>query len=92
MLFTDPAGQTQIVGVSDPTHIKIEGQPGALIFGKLKLPTAMWFMNFPTLGQPTTAPDDQTNTRVDTAKCLRLRRMRPGLPRGSHYGCQSRTI
>jgi uncharacterized protein (DUF362 family)/Pyruvate/2-oxoacid:ferredoxin oxidoreductase delta subunit len=61
---------TRGLGVSDPTHIKIEGQPGALNFGKLKLPTAMWFMNLPSwVSQPLRRMIKQT-PQVDTAKCI----------------------
>ncbi len=44
------------------------------------------------LGQPTTAPDDQTNTPDRRIQMHRLWGMRPGLSRGSHYGCKSSTI
>jgi uncharacterized protein (DUF362 family)/Pyruvate/2-oxoacid:ferredoxin oxidoreductase delta subunit len=58
------------LGVSDPAHIKVDGQPGALNFGKLKLPAAMWYTNFPSwVSQPLRRMIRQT-PQVDAAKCI----------------------
>jgi len=58
------------LGVCDPASIKVEGQPGTLNFGKLNLPTAQWFMNFPSwVNKPIRRMIKQT-PQLDAAKCI----------------------